>query len=367
MTATLIYGDSIRSLHLRHALPLTMFDPVVFLHAEGPPIVVAHAMEMTRLSEHDGIQAVPRDNFGYDALLEGGASEADAAMAVLQRVCQDAGVTAVRVPPDFPLEAARALEAVNIAIAVERDYFEQARRKKTSEELDGIRRAQEAADRAMAAIAEMMANPPRDISAASIRRFARQEAGVDGQAIEVMQVLPGAQGAIAHIMGEGPVEPHQPLIVDIGVRDEQSGAWTDMTRTFCAGDPPAELIRYHELCVEAISTVYRNIRPGVTGHDLHCFACDIFESAGYPTERTKQRGEILGDGFYHQLGHGVGLELHEPPNVGLGGEPLVAGDVIAIEPALYRRGFGGCRVEDTVHVTDDGYERLTTVSYALEG
>jgi Metallopeptidase family M24 len=67
----------------------------------------------------------------------------------------------------------------------------------------------------------------------------------------------------------------------------------------------------------------------------------------------------LHDGFFHSLGHGVGLDVHEAPLLGRGGEPLVAGDVVTVEPGVYREGYGGVRLEDLFLVTDDGWERLT--------
>ena len=107
-------------------------------------------------------------------------------------------------------------------------------------------------------------------------------------------------------------------------------------------------------------------RPGITGKELYDHACDIFEPAGFPTQRTKEDGVVLSDGFFHSLGHGVGLEVHEEPLLGLvGREKLVPGDVIAIEPGLYRAGHGGCRLEDLLLVTETGVERLTTFPYDL--
>src|SRR5206468_7599269 len=104
---------------------------------------------------------------------------------------------------------------------------------------------------------------------------------------------------------------------------------------------------------------------GITGRELHALACELFEEHGFPTQRTKDPAVPLEDGFFHTLGHGVGLEVHELPSLGRSGEALVVGDVLAVEPGLYRKGFGGCRLEDLVLVTDDGAEVLTDFSYEL--
>jgi Xaa-Pro aminopeptidase len=119
------------------------------------------------------------------------------------------------------------------------------------------------------------------------------------------------------------------------------------------------------LCRTSLDAALARIRPGAHGTDVWAAACEPFEAAGWPTQRTKAPGEALDDGFAHGLGHGVGLEVHERPNLGRLGDELVAGDVIAIEPALYRAGFGGCRLEDVLLVTGDGFERLTDFPYDL--
>ena len=75
---------------------------------------------------------------------------------------------------------------------------------------------------------------------------------------------------------------------------------------------------------------------------------------------------MLLDGFFHSLGHGVGLEVHERPWLGRVGDDLVEGDVIALEPGLYRPGFGGVRLEDVAVVTSDGVDVVTSYAYALQ-
>jgi Xaa-Pro aminopeptidase len=105
----------------------------------------------------------------------------------------------------------------------------------------------------------------------------------------------------------------------------------------------------------------------VPGKDVNDATCEIFERAGYPTPRTKEDGKPLNDGFFHSLGHGVGLNVHEEPILGLlGAKELVPGDVVTIEPGLYRQGFGGCRLEDLVLVTESGAENLTSFPYDLQ-
>ena len=181
-------------------------------------------------------------------------------------------------------------------------------------------------------------------------------------------VAGGPAGATGHESGSGPLAAGAPIVIDIWPRDEESGCFADMTRTFVAGGPAAaDVASWHSLCEEALERVYAILEPGVTGRELFGAACDVFEEAGEPTQRTKPEGESLRDGFFHSLGHGVGLEVHEEPSLGrTGADELVAGDVIAIEPGCYRNGYGGVRVEDLALVTEDGYERLTDFPYPLE-
>jgi Xaa-Pro aminopeptidase len=138
-----------------------------------------------------------------------------------------------------------------------------------------------------------------------------------------------------------------------------------MTRTFVVGPVSDELQDYHRLCLEVHERVIPAIRPGATGRELHTIASEVVEAGGYPTQLSKEPGAVLLDGFFHGLGHGVGLDVHEDPALDLSGGALVAGDVVAVEPGCYRQGYGGVRLEDLVLVTEGGAEVLTSYPYAL--
>ena len=191
--------------------------------------------------------------------------------------------------------------------------------------------------------------------------------GEHGAAADEFIASHGAQTAIGHDMGSGRIEPGDIVLFDFFPRDRESGCFADMTRTFVvAGEPDHELREFHRLSKEALGLCVDAIKPGLTGKELHRLVCDFFADNGQPTQLHKTPGEVLDRGFYHATGHGVGLEVHERPGIGRAGEAFVAGDVLAIEPGLYRPGFGGVRLEDLILVTEGGCEVLTEFPYELE-
>jgi Xaa-Pro aminopeptidase len=132
------------------------------------------------------------------------------------------------------------------------------------------------------------------------------------------------------------------------------------------GDVADDVREWHRLCKEALDRAVSEIKDGVSGRAVYDGTCEVFEAAGEPTQRTKKPGEQLAEGFFHGLGHGVGLEVHESPGLGLSSKkPLRAGDVVTVEPGCYRQGYGGVRLEDIVLVTADGCENLTDYPYDL--
>ena len=372
----LIYGDTVRSPELRHEVPIGIGDPFLYAEAGGARHVVIGSLEIPRVRELDGLTVHPLEEYGLDELIGSGKSRDEIIQLIQVRAVQALGIAGATVPDGFPLALADELRAAGTELWPDRELFSRRRRVKNAHELAGVRRAQHAAHEGMRAAAGLLRRGEASGDAVLVDgepltseriKTAISEAFIaNGCSADEFIVSHGPQSAIGHHMGAGAIRPNEPIVIDIWPRDNESSCFADMTRSFVVGAPPAELVEWHRLTLEALRITIDAIRPGAGGRAIYDLACDVYEAAGQRTQRTKTPGEPLEEGFFHGLGHGVGLEVHEGPTMGLlGQDTLVPGDVVTIEPGLYRPGFGGVRLEDLILVTEDGYENLTDFSYDL--
>jgi Xaa-Pro aminopeptidase len=362
----LIYGDSVRTSALRHEVPVAIGDPFLYLESNGTRAVTASSLERPRLEEAGGLELIGLEDLGWDELVSSGRPRWDIEMEVAARAVEKLGLVQADVPAEFPVELADRLRSRGIEVRADHEEFARRRRSKSSAELAGIRRAQAAADAAMARAAEMLRGGG-SLTSESVRNEMIAVCREHGATLPADVIVgPGAQGALGHEPGSGPLPEGVPIIIDIWPLDDASACYADMTRTFVIGDVPAEVAEWHALTIEALERTRKAVRAGVNGKQIWEIACDVYEAAGHPTQRSKGEGELLRDGFFHGLGHGVGLDVHEDPGLGRSGDDLVAGDVVTLEPGTYRQGYGGVRLEDLVLVTDDGSETLTDFPYDLQ-
>ena len=155
-------------------------------------------------------------------------------------------------------------------------------------------------------------------------------------------VAGGEQACDPHCQGTGPLRPNELIVIDVFPRVARTGYFGDMTRTFLKGRASPQQRRLVNTVRQAQQKALETIKAGVTGGRIHAIVENHFKAAGYRTNRSNGRPE----GFIHGTGHGLGLEIHEPPRLNRTGPRLKAGSVITVEPGLYYRGLGGCRIED---------------------
>jgi Xaa-Pro aminopeptidase len=373
----LIRGDTVRSPELRHEVPVVIADPFLYAEKDGRRAVIIHSLEIPRVRESaPELEIVPIEQLGADELYGEGKKGWEVDLELAVRACRELGIERATVPSSFPVGHADHLRANGIEVVVERDLFDDRRRSKNQTELRGIRKAQKACEAALDVARDLLRRAEANgggleidgepLTSERIKRAIEDVfADHDVEASEMI-VSHGPQTAVGHDMGSGQIKPNEPIVFDLFPRDKETGCYADMTRTYVVGEPSDELKDWYRLVKQALDESTAGVKPGVNGRALYEQVCNIFHGAGYKTQLNKEPGEVLEDGFFHGLGHGVGLEVHELPNMGRIGHDLVPGDVVTIEPGLYRSGYGGLRLEDLVLVTEDGYEVITDYPYDLE-
>ncbi len=177
--------------------------------------------------------------------------------------------------------------------------------------------------------------------------------GSDGSSFEPI-VVSGRRGALPHGRpSERRLLTGEAVTLDFGAVRE--GYHSDITRTFVVGSPDRELLRWRDVLEETIETVLARTEPGCPGQELDTAARQVIDAAG------------LGDYFVHNLGHGLGLEVHEGPRLSrTSPDTLAVGMVFTIEPGIYVPERGGIRIEEDVVLTENGPEILTSFPRTLK-
>jgi Xaa-Pro aminopeptidase len=232
------------------------------------------------------------------------------------------------------------------------NLVEQIRAIKEPGELAAIERAARLADDAVAHLLEELRGAAAPVlserqAAWQLERHMRDH-GADGAAFDVA-VASGPNSAVPHHpSGDRPLGHGEPIWIDIGALVD--GYRSDLTRTFCLGESDARYREVYDLVLRAQLAAELVLRPGVTGKAVDAAARDLITKEGY------------GQSFRHGTGHGVGLAIHELPNLGLraSSTPLAAGNVVTVEPGIYLDGWGGVRIEDLAVVTGTGCRILST-------
>ena len=356
----LIVGSGDGSADMRYVSGLSTPDAFIWGANDEMSAAVLSPLEFDRARE----QAKPGVRLLRESELSGsGRVEKIAALAELLEV------SSFEVPAEFPLSLADELRAAGLEIhATKEGNFFPEREFKSEAEVAAITDALRAAEAGVNRAADVLASC--SVAADGVLVYdgepltsERLRAEIDTELLR-HGTLPtgticagGPQGACPHNAGSGTLYANAPIVMDIFPRSVVTGYWGDLTRTMLKGKAPAVVKNAYSAVREARELAKSLIRPGAIPEEIHRAAANVLEKRGFLTGRN-DGGDF---GFFHGLGHGVGLEIHEAPRLSLRNRtPLAGGEIITVEPGLYYPEWGGIRLEDMVFVEKHGGCRTLT-------
>lgn len=367
----LLYAASETDADMLYATGFFAPDPFLFVQAGRRRLVVMSDLERDRARKQARVTRVLAwSRIAGELEREG---KVPTVAQVAARVLRGLGARSVEVPRSFPVGLARELQALRIAVRVAPDPFWPERVVKRPDEVRAITAALRAAEAGLLAGLEAL-RATRIGRDGTLRRGGRVFTVEDLRAAVNTRIMaegavpahticaPGDQAVDPHEEGHGPIRGHTPIVMDIFPRSEKTGYFGDLTRTVVRGRPSARLQEVYALVNEGVRLGHRRLRDGVEGRDVHREIQALFEARGYKTGVKDGRMQ----GFFHGTGHGLGLQIHEPPSISTRPSTLRAGHVVTVEPGLYYLGLGGVRIEDVALVTRTGSRNLTRVAKFLE-
>jgi Xaa-Pro aminopeptidase len=372
--ALLLFGDSYRFPDIYHTTRFLAPDPLIVLERGEELVLLTNSLEEERARKQSRATTIENiDVYGARELRATMNPITDATATVIERFLVAHDAKRIFVPQFFPLALADRLRSSGIELTVA-EGIEARRRAKRHDEVEALEATQRATEEAwqlgVDALARADTRPDGTLlldgaalTAERLRSIVEGALLERGCMAESTIIAPGKQAADPHMIGSGAIRAHEAVVMDIFPQHKETRYYADMTRTVSKGAPPPQIVKMYETVLRAQDAGIKALRPGITGREVHELVQDIIFAAGYDTLRAGQKHDVndpVTRGFIHGTGHGVGLEIHEAPSVGLSGSsPLAVGDVVTVEPGIYDPDVGGVRLEDMLVITADGSRNLT--------
>lgn len=349
-------------------------DPALYIRfSAADDVLVLNILELERGRQTSTAKKViDRADHGWEEDPDG--HRAWARMAAL--LLRERGFDRARVSSRLEAGYLEELRGQDVAVQLEKQLFVRERRHKSPEEAEWIHGAQRAAEAAVAETVSLLgAAEDRDgllwldgrpLTSERLMAAAQSTLNEIGYACDDMIVAGSPNSWMPHYRGEGQVRSGAPVIIDIFPRGRVSRYHGDLTRTVVVGEVTPQVRAMYDAVVAALDAGIAAIRPGVTGRAVNEVVCGVLKERGFG---AAYKGFEAGAGvptMIHSTGHGVGLEIHELPNLRPVDVPLEEGDVVTVEPGLYLEGLGGVRVEDTGIVGREGFKNFTSLTRSLD-
>jgi len=370
-SAILIVAASERDANLYYATRFLAPDSFVFLQTPTQKILLMSDLELDRAKQQATVDIVLSYSDYDKKLKDQGITEPKAA-DIVKAVLDEFSVTDLIVPTNFGVDLADALRERGVHLSTRREPFYPERAIKSADEVQHVLDTMRATEAAIGQAVEVIRATEihqgqlyyegEVLTSEFIKKLINVKLMESDCIAQHTIVACGDDACDPHNEGSGPFRAHQPIVMDVFPKSSKTGYYADITRTVVRGTPSDTLRRVYDTVLQGQELGLQMVKAGASGKAVHSAIQDLFEHAGYHTGVVNERVQ----GFFHGTGHGVGLEIHEPPRISRIDDTLQPGHVVTVEPGLYYLGIGGVRIEDTVVVTSDGYENLTSFPKQFE-
>ena len=371
-SARLIIADSEKNANLYYASRFLAPDPFIFAQINGEGVLVMSDLELDRAkAQAKGGQIMSASKLLQQAKRRG--VEKPTMIDVVDELLKGHSIKEVEVPADFSVQYADGLRSRGYTVQARPDPFYPERMIKSEEEIGVITETLRVTEDALAVGIELIKNAEvksdgalwignKPLTAELLRK-AMQLTMMERDCVAQHTIIAGGlQGVDPHNEGSGVLSANEPIVIDVFPQHASTRYFADITRTVVKGRASDKVKRMFAAVKEGQEIAFRMIKDGVDGSTVHRAILDAFGRLGFAT--GEQDGRM--QGFFHGTGHGVGLEIHEPPRINPARDILKAGMVVTVEPGLYYVDAGGMRLEDMVVVAKDGCRLLTEAPKVLE-
>jgi Xaa-Pro aminopeptidase len=361
-------GDS----NMLYAAGFFVPDPFIFFQHKQTKYIVMSDLEIDRAKKQARVDRILSLSV-YQRKLHRSGKTNPALIDLLDLLFRERGIRSLIVPANFSALLADQLRAKGYSLQIKRDPFFAQRETKNSEEVKHITESLRVARLGLEAGIRALKRTKikrdgylylngRRLTSETLKTFVNTTIMAQGWLPSHTIISSGNQCVDPHHEGSGPIKAHTSIIFDIFPRSQKTGYFGDLSRTVVRGRASEKLKDMYATVQAGQQVAYDLIRDGANGKEIHQKILALFDARGFKTERRNGRMQ----GFFHGTGHGLGLDIHEPPRIGSVEATLQTGHVVTVEPGLYYLGVGGVRLEDVVVVTPRGNRNLTDCPQFLE-
>lgn len=357
----LFYTNTNADKDLKYLVGCNIEDDICVLKVDNQVIALSSALEINRLRNDSKISKL----YSMEQLRK---NKTESVSNIISKFIQQIiGNNSLTVPQNFPFKLAFDLKELGHQLKIRESTILEERLKKSNHEITEIKYTLNVVKNCFEYIQSILKQSKVSLNgelyfqdtiltSEYLRNLIENFCYKNNTLAENTIVSCGKQSADPHCQGFGPLYANEFIVIDLFPYNRSSGYYSDITRTFIKGSPSDAQIKMYNTVKQAQDITYKNLQPNAPCSSLMPKVLTFFDSQGYSTNHTAD----IPYGMFHSLGHGFGLDVHEPPNLSHNHLILYPGSVVTLEPGLYYQEVGGIRIEDDFLIIEKGALKLSS-------